>query len=192
VRARLGAALAMAALLVVGTAGCAFITPQATTKEVETANGVNGRVGTVDIRNATLISDDGEDASLLVTFNNSATESRALTLQYEGDAGKTEFTIPVAGDGNTSYGADGETQIVLRGIEATAGSLFPVYFQYGDAEGKQLLVPILTTEFAEYTGLAPTPLPTVTPTPTPTPVSSTTPAPTDVSETPTPEATPAP
>ena len=191
-RARLGAALAMAALLVVGTAGCAFITPQATTKEVETANGVNGRVGTVDIRNATLISDDGEDASLLVTFNNSATESRALTLQYEGDAGKTEFTIPVAGDGNTSYGADGETQIVLRGIKATAGSLFPVYFQYGDAEGKQLLVPILTTEFAEYTGLAPTPLPTVTPTPTPTPVSSTTPAPTDVSETPTPEATPAP
>jgi hypothetical protein len=97
VRARLGAALAMAALLVVGTAGCAFITPQATTKEVETANGVNGRVGTVDIRNATLISDDGEDASLLVTFNNSATESRALTLQYEGDDGKTEFTIPVAG-----------------------------------------------------------------------------------------------
>lgn len=189
-RARLGAALAMAALLVVGTAGCAFITPQATTKEVETANGVNGRVGTVDIRNATLISDDGEDASLLVTFNNSATESRALTLQYEGDAGKTEFTIPVAGNGNTSFGADGETQIVLRGIEATAGSLFPVYFQYGDAEGKQLLVPILTTEFAEYTGLAPTPLPTVTPTPTSTP--SETPVPTDVSETPTPEATPAP
>ena len=102
------------------------------------------------------------------------------------------FRSPVAGDGNTSFGADGETQIVLRGIEATAGSLFPVYFQYGDAEGKQLLVPILTTEFAEYTGLAPTPLPTVTPTPTPTPVSSTTPAPTDVSETPTPEATPAP
>lgn len=180
-RARLGAALAMAALLVVGTAGCAFITPQATTKEVETANGVNGRVGTVDIRNATLISDDGEDASLLVTFNNSATESRALTLQYEGDAGKTEFTIPVAGNGNTSFGADGETQIVLRGIKATAGSLFPVYFQYGDAEGKQVLVPVLNTSLPEYDGLAPTPTPTPTVVVTPEPVVIT-PAPTTTTD----------
>lgn len=187
-RARLGAALAMAALLGLGTAGCAFITPQATTKEVETANGVNGRVGTVDIRNATLISDDGENASLLVTFNNSATESRALVLQYEAGGAKTEFTVPISGNGNTSFGADGETQIVLRGIDATAGSLFPVYFQYDGAEGKQLLLPILTTEFAEYTGLAPTALPTVTPTPTPV---ATTPQPAVV-ETPTPEATPAP
>ncbi|WP_374947178.1 hypothetical protein [Agreia sp.] len=189
-RARLGAALAMSALLGLGTAGCAFITPQATTKEVETANGVNGRVGTVDIRNATLVSDDGEDASLIVTFSNSARESRALVLQYERDGEKAESTVPVAGNGNTSFGADGETQIVLRGIDATAGSLFPVYFQYGDAEGKQLLLPILTTEFAEYTGLAPTPLPTFTATPTPVP--STTPQPGDVVETPAPEATPAP
>ncbi|MBF4635538.1 hypothetical protein ITJ38_14070 [Agreia pratensis] len=187
-RARLGAALAMAALLVVGTAGCAFITPQATTKEVETANGVNGKVGTIDIRNATLISDDGEDASLLVTFSNSAKESRALTLQYEADGAKTELTVPVAGNGNTSFGADGETQVVLRGITATAGSLFPVYFQYGDAEGEQLLLPVLTTDFKEYTGLAPTPLPTVTPTPVP----SATPTPTGTPEAPAPDATPAP
>jgi hypothetical protein len=191
VRARLGAAVAMAALIGIGTAGCAFITPQATTKVVEVANGVNGRVGTVDIRNATLVSDDGEDASLLVTFNNSATESRALVLQYESDGSKTELTVPVEGYGNTSYGADGETQIVLRGIDATAGSLFPVYFQYDGEEGKQLLLPVLTTDFEEYTGLAPTPLPTMTPTPTQTPVPTATPGP-EVEQTPAPEATPAP
>lgn len=187
-RARLGAALAMAALIGVGTAGCAFITPQATTKIVEAANGVNGKVGTVDIRNATLISDDGENASLLVTFSNSAKESRALTIQYEADGEKAELTVPVAGNGNTSFGADDETQVVLRGITATAGSLFPVYFQYGDVEGTQLLIPVLTTDFEEYTNLAPTPLPTVTPTPVP----STTPAPTATPEAPAPEATPAP
>jgi hypothetical protein len=177
----------MAALIGLGVSGCAFITPQATTKEVETANGVNARVGTVDIRNATLISDDGESASLLVTFYNSATESRALTLQFESAGQKTEATVRVAGAGTTSYGADGETQIVLRDIDATAGSLFPVYFHYGSDEGKQLLLPVLTTEFAEYDGLAPTPLPTVTPTPKPTPMS--TPAP---EGTPTPEPTTAP
>jgi hypothetical protein len=193
VRARLGAALAMTALIGLGTAGCAFITPQATTKIVEVANGVNGTVGSIGIRNATLVSDDGENASLIVTFSNKANESRALTLQYEADGEKTEATVPVAGGSNTSFGADDETQIVLRGIDAEAGSLFPIYFQYGDEEGKQLLVPILTTDFAEYDGLAPTPLPTLTPTPTPTPtpVPSTTPQPTDVEQTPTPEATPA-
>jgi hypothetical protein len=180
----------MAALLGLGTAGCAFITPQATTKIGEVANGVNGRVGKIDIRNATLISDDGEDASLLVTFNNSDTESRALTVQYESGGSKTELTVPVAGDGNTSFGAEGETQIVLRGIDTTAGSLFPVFFQYDEVEGKQLLLPVLSTDFSEYSDLAPTPLPTVTPTPTPTP--SVTPQPTGVEETPAPEATPAP
>jgi hypothetical protein len=190
VRARLGAALAMAALLGVGTAGCAFITPQATTKIVEVANGVNGTVGSIGIRNATLISDDGENASLLVTFSNKADESRALVLQYESEGEKTEMTVPVAGGDNTSFGGgDDETQIVLRGIDATAGSLFPIYFQYGGVEGKQLLVPILTTDFEEYEGYAPTPLPTLTPTPAPAP--STTPQPTDAVETPTPEATPA-
>lgn len=187
-RARLGAALAMAALIGIGTAGCAFITPQATTKTVEVANGVNGKVGTVDIRNATLISDDGENASLLVTFSNSAKESRALTLQYESEGVKTDLTVRVAGNGNTSFGADSDSQVVLRGIDAKAGSLFPVYFQYGDAEGKQLLLPVLTTDFEEYKGLAPSPLPTVTPTPTP----SKTPQPTLGESTPTPEATPAP
>ncbi|CAD6003700.1 hypothetical protein [Agreia sp. COWG] len=177
-RARLGAAVAMAALLGFGTAGCAFITPQATTKVIEAANGVNGSVGTVDIRNATLISDDGENASLLVTFSNSANESRALTLQYESAEGKTEATVPVKGGGNTSFGGKEDTKIVLRGIDAKAGSLFPVYFQYGDAEGKQLLIPVLTTDFAEYTGLAPTPLPTMTPTPTTPAAPTPTPTPT--------------
>jgi hypothetical protein len=179
----------MAALIGFGVGGCAFITPQATTKEVETANGVNARVGTVDVRNATLISDDGETASLLVTFYNSATESRALTLQFESQGQKTEATVRVAGAGTTSYGADGETQIVLRDIDASAGSLFPVYFHYGSDEGKQLLLPVLTTDFAEYDGLAPTPLPTITPTPTPTATPEATPAP---ESTPTPEPTPAP
>jgi hypothetical protein len=192
VRARLGAALAMATLLGLGTAGCAFITPQATTEIVEVANGVNGTVGSIGIRNATLVSDDGENASLIVTFANNATESRALVLQYEADGAKEDATVPVAGGSNTSFGGTDETQIVLRGIDAQPGSLFPIYFQYGDEEGKQLLVPILTTEFEEYDGLAPTPLPTITPTPTPTPVPSTTPQPGDVEQTPAPEATPAP
>jgi hypothetical protein len=181
----------MTALIGLGTAGCAFITPQATTKIVEVANGVNGTVGSIGIRNATLVSDDGENASLIVTFANKANESRALTLQYESDGAKTEATVPVAGGDTTTYGGEDDTQIVLRDIDAEAGSLFPIYFQYGDEEGKQLLVPILTTDFSEYEGLAPTPLPTITPTATPTPVPATTPQPSDVEQTPAPEVTPA-
>jgi hypothetical protein len=191
VKARIGVALAMTLLLSVGTAGCAFITPQATTKVIEAANGVNGQVGTIGIRNATLISDDdGKTASLLVSFYNSNLSTRELTVQYEADGALTQQQVFIAGGGTTSFGAEGEKQVVLTGLDAKPGSLFPIYFQYGDVEGKQLFVPMLTTVFAEYKGLAPTPVPTVVaPTGTPAPGTTDTTTPT---VTPTPADTAAP
>jgi hypothetical protein len=171
VRARIGAVLALAGLISFGTAGCAFITPQATTKIIEAANGVNGQVGTIDIRNATLISDDeGGTASLLVSFYNSGVSTQQLTVQFVSGGEKVDEKVFIPGGGTTSFGADGEKQIVLTALDAKAGSLFPVFFQYGDVEGKQLLIPVLTTEFAEYKGLAPTPVPTDSPEPDETPL----------------------
>ncbi|MDO9397506.1 MAG: hypothetical protein Q7T71_13245 [Herbiconiux sp.] len=158
------------ALVAFGTAGCAFITPQATTKIVETSDGVNADLGSIAVRNATLISEDGELASMLVSFVNTGEDTQRLLVQYEdGETGeKVDQTVTLAG-GITSFGADGTEQILLSNV-SQPGSLFPVYFQYGDVEGQQVQVPVLTTSLPEYDGLAPTPTPTVTATPTPTPV----------------------
>jgi hypothetical protein len=162
VKARFGAAIIMAALLSLGASGCALITPQATTKEVEVANGVNGSVGQIDIRNATIISDNGKDGSLLVSFYNASGEDQELAVQYESHGTKSQQIVRVASSGLTSFGNKGETQLVLEGIATPPGSLLTIFFQYGTAEGVDLKVPVLTSDFEEYTGLAPTPV--VTPT----------------------------
>ncbi|WP_382303874.1 hypothetical protein [Herbiconiux sp. UC225_62] len=185
-RARFAASVLVVALVTFGTAGCAFITPQATKNIVETSDGVNGTVGDVHVRNATLISEDGSLASMLVSFVNVGDKSQKLTVQYEdGETGeRVSEQVTVPGEGViTSFGGDDGEQILLNNV-SKPGSLFPVYFQYGDVEGKQLLVPVLNTSLPEYSGLAPTPTPTptVTPTQTPPPLVDTpveTPAPTE-------------
>jgi hypothetical protein len=177
-----------------GTAGCTFFTDQATTQEVETSDGVNANLGDVSIRNATLISEDGQTASLLVSFLNNNLSTLQLSIQYT-DAKSGKVTQNVYVDGTkpgaaattiTSFGASGQKQIVLNNINSQPGSLFPVFFQYGNQEGQQVLVPVLNTTLPQYTGLAPSSAPTgaplvttpatgvpststATPTPTPTP-----------------------
>ncbi len=161
-RARFAASVLVLGLVGFGTAGCAFVTPQATTEIVETSDGVNADVGTIAIRNATLISEDGQLASLLVSFVNSGDDSQELLVQYEDEITGKRVNQKVSLDqGITSFGADGREQIVLENVTAP-GSLFPVYFQYADQPGKQVMVPVLNTSLPEYDGLAPTPTPTAT------------------------------
>jgi hypothetical protein len=169
VRARFAASALMGALLVFGTAGCAFVTPQATLMEVEASDGVNGQTGDVAVRNAIVISEDGTLGSLLVSFVNTGDSAVRVTVQYEdGESGeRVTQTVSVQGGGAiTSFGASDRDDILLSNT-TKPGSLFPIYFQAGDAEGEQMLVPVLNTSLPEYSGLAPTPTPTVTATPTP-------------------------
>jgi hypothetical protein len=172
------------ALVVFGTAGCAFITPQATTEIVETSDGVNADIGEIAVRNATLISQDGTLASLLVSFVNESVSTKQVLLQYEDGETGERVTEKVFVDGNgaiTSFGGTDSEQILLNNVSAP-GSLFPIYFQYGSEEGKQVMVPVLNTSLPEYADLAPTPAPTATPRQTPPPLVDTpveTPAPTE-------------
>jgi hypothetical protein len=172
VRARFAASVLVGALVVFGTAGCAFITPQATTEIVETSDGVNADIGEISVRNATLISEDGTLASLLVSFVNTSDSTQQVLLQYEDGATGERVNQTISVDGNgaiTSFGGTGSEQILLDNV-TKPGSLFPLYFQYGTAEGKQVMVPVLNTSLPEYADLAPTPRPTATPTPSATAV----------------------
>jgi hypothetical protein len=77
-----------------------------------------------------------------------------------------------------SVGTDGPT-VVLDDVNATPGSLFPVFMQYGNETGTELLVPVLDGSLPTYSTLVPTPTPTpaATPTAEPTPVATVEPAP---------------
>lgn len=156
-----------------GTAGCSFFAPQATLKHYDPSDGIGATVGDIKVRNALLVAGDEEgEASLLVNLVNTGSTGVNLLVQYENEDGKDDTTVRVPAGDVVSFGAEGEEQFVLSGIDARAGDLFPVWFQYGDKTGKQLLVPVLDSLF-EYAELAPSPKPSPTPstdaTPGPTP-----------------------
>jgi hypothetical protein len=186
-RLRATTSIVLASLIMVGTTSCNFISPQTTTEIYEASDGTNFSVGDVKARNAMIVSEDGEHGSLLVTFINDSGELQDLTVQYDtvgADGATARETRSVSLDrGMTVFdGGDNETFVMENLDDATPGGLYPVYFQYGDAEGIEVQVPVLGTELQEYSTLAPTPTSTSTPAPTSTPESTETPEPTETPE----------
>lgn len=149
----------MAALLIGGVSGCTFITPQATTVHYDASDGIGATIGDIQVRNALLVTADGTSASLLINFDNTSAYGVQVSLQYENaEKKKVDDSVFVNGGAVASYGGADASRIVLTGIDAPAGSLYPVFIQYGDVSGKQLWLPVLT-DSGDYAGLAPTPAP---------------------------------
>lgn len=164
VKARYATALFLAVVASFGLGGCGLITPQATTEITEPANGVNGDVGSaIQIRNATLVSDDSTTANLIVSLINRSDSPVTLGVQYRTSTG-TPVTekVSIAARSTAHLGNAETEQVTLKKVDAPAGSLFSLYFQYGTETGTELLVPVLTSEWEEYTNLAPTPTPVQT------------------------------
>ena len=154
--ARAAASVILAGVLVTSTAGCGFFTTQATLIPYDPSDGVGANLGTVDVRNAIgIIGEDGEDVSLLITFHNNGDKSAKLNIQFETDGETKTVTRTIAAGATVGYGnfVD-EDQIVVVNPGVPAGDLLPVYLQYGDNEGTQLLVPVLEAHGA-YAELAP-------------------------------------
>lgn len=141
---------ALAAAVALGTTGCTFGAEIATNIQYEPSDGTGTTVGDLAIRNALLITDDGETLNLVMTVANSADEGRALTVQWEVDGTRESQRIRVGGGESVRVGDPEETQILIEGVDVVPGSLYPVFFQYGDEPGSELLVPVLDGELPEY------------------------------------------
>ena len=183
-RARIAASIVLAIAVTFGTAGCGFLAPQSTTRHYDASDGVSGNVGDIAVRNALIVTGDGTVGNLVVTLvNNGSVPHR---VQIERATGSQESTYVVVAGGETKeIGAAGETLILLRDLNSTPGSLYPLYFQYGAQTGLPLRVPVLDGGLPEYADLTPAhvaanslatsppaPVPTPTSTPTPTPTST--------------------
>jgi len=167
VRARVVASAALAALLAVGVAGCAFLTPSATEKHYDASDGVSATIGDVKVLNVLAIAGDSDetkgDASLVFTAVNSSDGDVTLRVQYRGS---TQSLKVAPGSTDVGFGSDGDEHLQLSPFDDAPGSLAPVFFQYGDEEGQKIKVPVLDTTWAQYSDLGPTATPTPTPTPT--------------------------
>ena len=178
-RARVVASAGLAVLMAIVLAGCNFITTQATLKPYDPSDGVSATIGDVSILNALVLSEDGVNGNLVFTALNTSGDPVDLTVQYDSSGEKADVALKVEADGTTDFGGFNDSaQVFLTDMDATPGGLIPVYFQYGDEPGKQLMVPVLDGSLEQYSPFLPqTPTPTPTVTETPTPAPTETPAP---------------
>ena len=147
----------LAGAVVLGTAGCTFVSTQATLIEYDPSDGVSANVGSVQVRNALAIAnEDDTTVSLLLTLVNSGNNRATVNIQYEVAGEKVTTIEAVDGNSTLSFGnSPTEEQILINNPGVPAGGLYPVYVQYGDHEGSQMLVPVLAPDTNGYEGLAP-------------------------------------
>lgn len=148
------ASLALGGLVVLGTAGCAAITPQATTIEYSPADGVNVPVGEdspVKILNTLIVADeDGTNGNLVAAFVNSSDDDVTVALAWDG--GATEIEVPA--DSTLSLGGTDEP-VLLENIDTPAGATVPIAFATG-GEPVQAEVQVFDETLHYLEGLAPT------------------------------------
>lgn len=150
------AASAILSALVVTTAlsGCTFSAVQANQKVYDPSDGIGENIGDVAVRNAILVTEDGETANLVVNIVNDGVTNVSLAVSWETEGGRVERNVYLKAGGTLAFG-EPTNQIILTGLDAQPGSLFPVYFQYGDIEGRDVSVPVLDGELEEYADYVP-------------------------------------
>lgn len=176
VKARLAASIGLALGVALGATGCTLLVPQETTKIQEASDGVSGSVGSVDVRDALLITNgNGTTGNLVVTLVNNSGSEQQLELQH----GSTTETVAVPAYGLKKLGSDAKSRVQFTKLDAKPGGIADVYFSSDSATGVKLQVPVLSESFPGFGSYGPrTPKPTMTGFPTSTPGETTTPAPT--------------
>ncbi|RCS61457.1 DNA modification methylase [Microbacterium sp. JB110] len=151
--------MALGAAVILGTAGCGAITPQATTIDFSPSDGVNVAVpddAPVQILNALLVKNDGEaDANFVAALVNDSDSDQTVTLSWDGGSA----AIDVPADSVASYGAD-DSALLLTNISAAPGATEEIVFQAGATEGVAQGIQVFDTELAHLSTLAPEPAPT--------------------------------
>ncbi len=181
-RPRVLVSVAVAATIALGATGCEFMSPAHTVDIKQITDGVNVSTGKVDVRNALLISDDGDGARFVGTLvNNDDEDDYTVSIEVGGDTQTVDVPAnthvdlamtsgPASDDessvqeGDTTQGTAGgdAEEVLFDNADAVPGSLVKVYFSYPDAEGVSANVPVLTSALEEYQTLAPSPTPTST------------------------------
>ena len=150
---RAASAILIGGLLLVGTTGCSLFSEKATLIEYAPSDGVEADLGSIELRNVLAISSDGEDLNLVLTAIN--TSDSGIFVNFQFNEGDGEEQLYVAGNSSKSIGQPDEESVILTGANTQVGGLFPVYAQYGEVPGTQMLVPVLDGSLGEYSTLVP-------------------------------------
>lgn len=151
-RTRRAALATIAAVAMLSVTGCGYVTKQATTIEYAASDGVNGKVGPLELSNMLLVAEDAEQPGRLTgaVYN---TSNQEVQLTVEGpDGGEAQLTVPANGE----YFIDNEAPPeIIDPAGAKPGALSLVTFETSGAS-KDLTVPVLDDTFPRYATLMPT------------------------------------
>ena len=162
------ASTALAAALLLGTAGCGIFVDSATLKPYSAGDGLNVNVGGLQLRNVLVITDESGDASLVATIVNDTTNVQYLTVEFRTDT-PIDLTV-IANEGLTKVGLADDNPAIATGTALKAGQYVDIYFQYGGQDGVMMSIPVLDGTYELYAPYAPSlfvPEPVVTPSATP-------------------------
>ncbi|SDG92941.1 DNA modification methylase [Microbacterium pygmaeum] len=153
-KSRLIASLAIGALVVFGTSGCAMLSTQATTIPYSPADGVNvPNGGPLEIRNVLIVAnEEGTEGNLVAAIVNTTDKAQTLSIEY-GDGGSE--SIRVRANEILSLGTEDTDPLLLEDIDTMPGADIPMYFQSGDAEGVTVAVPVLDGSLSYLSDLVP-------------------------------------
>ena len=156
-KSRLIASLALGALVVLGSSGCAMLSTQATTIQYSPSDGVNiPDSGPLQVRNVLIVTDEeGVDGNLVAAIVNQTSESQTLSIEYGEGSSKATEKIRVPANTTVSLGTAETEPLLLEGIETKPGSNLPMFFQSGDSEGVLFAVPVLDGSLDYYGDLLP-------------------------------------
>lgn len=150
------ASIAVVAAAMLTTAGCTFITPQATEIQYNPADGVSADFGPIKVRDALVITDeDGSAGSLVIAISNTSPDSQTVTIEYGAqDAGNRE-SVKVPANSVLTLGNDGNDPLALPGLDTPAGDMVNMYFSGAD-ESAVTLVPVFGSDHPYFGEFAPT------------------------------------
>ncbi|MEV4775562.1 DNA modification methylase [Microbacterium sp. LWH12-1.2] len=171
-KSRLVASAAVSALVLLGATGCTFLTPQATTIEYPSSDGVNvsDADGPLVVRNAFIVAtEDGSIGNLVGAIVNPTEERATMTITLAGIA---PFVVTVSAGETISLGADAEPLRIID-LDSMPGSTVEIHFQSGDSTGTKAEIPVLDGSLPYYADLVPSEakpvsVPESTPVPVPT------------------------
>lgn len=148
------ATVAVAASLLLGTAGCTFMNPIASRIDYAPSDGTQASLENVDARNFLYLSDGNGHAALFGSLVNRALESTSVKLQYTDAASgeKKEAFYTLLPQQKLDFGYNGASPLNFN-LDGKPGQTVTVFVVAGTETGKAMSVPVLDGTLAEYSEL---------------------------------------
>jgi hypothetical protein len=149
------AAVAVAASVAFGTAGCTFMSPIATQNAYQPGDGTNANLGSsvtgIAIRNFVYLVNASGSGALIGSLVNQSAKDATVTIA----AGAESWSTKIPAGAKFDFGYNGASPLNFA-QKAAAGTLTVIDFSDDSGNKVELKIPVLDGTFSEYAGLVPT------------------------------------